>query len=421
MKNNSLIESLSKGWWLFAAILVCAIFWTVRSVAADSTEKRGENRLVTIHDRGLEQTVVTNATTVRGALHEAGIEVSKSDVTEPTINSQLSGGQYNVNVYRARPVVVSDGVSQVRVLTAAQSPIGIAKAANVTLYDEDKTTMERVDDVLADGGAGLKLSIDRATPFTFVLYGKPIIARTHQTTVGEMLKEKGVKLGPNDGVSVADDTPIVAGMSISVWRNGVQTVTVEEDIAMPIRQIYDVNQPVGYKLVQTPGKVGKKQVTYEINTQNGREVSRKEIQSVATAQPAEQVEVIGAKSSSPAENEAIAWDFLMAQGFSRNQTAGIMGNLMQEHGFRTDGDGLAQWTGGRLANLLSRPNPRSIHTQLEFLMFELNGSYSKVKAGILASSSVEQSVVIFQNQYERCGICAESKRIQYAYEILGRH
>lgn len=421
MKHNSLIGSLSRGWWLLALILVFALFWTAHTTAAESSEKLGGNRLVTIHDRGQEQTVVTKAATVRGALSEANIEVSSIDVTEPQIDTPISGGHYNVNVYRARPVVVEDGASRTRVMTAAQSPAAIAKAANTTLYDEDTTKIERVDDVVADGGAGLKLSIDRATPFTFVLYGKPIQARTQSTTVGEMLKEKGVKLGADDGVSVPDTTPITSGMSVSVWRNGVQTVTIEEDIAMPVRQVYDVNQPVGYKQVQTPGKVGKKQVTYEINTQNGKEVSRKEIQSVATSQPSEQVEVIGAKSSSPAENEAIAWDYFMAQGFTRNQTAGIMGNLQQEHGFRTDGDGIAQWTGGRLSTLLSRPNPRSIQTQLDYLMFELNGSYGKVKTNLMATSTVEQAVVVFQNQYERCGICAESSRVQFAYQILGRH
>lgn len=402
-------------------VLVFALFWTVRTTAAESPEPVGDNRLVTIHDRGQEQTVVTNATTVRGALKDADIEVSSVDVTEPRIDTKLGDGRYNINIYRARPVVVDDGIARVRVMTAAQSPTAIARAASMTLYDEDSTTMARVDDVLADGGAGLKLSITRATPFTFVLYGKPLTARTQATTVGQMLKEKGIKLGAEDGVSLTETTPIVAGMSVSVWRNGVQTVTLEEDIAMPVRQIYDINQPVGYKVVQTAGKVGKKQVTYEINTQNGSEVSRKVIQSVATAQPSEQVEVVGAKTTSPAENETIAWNFFIAQGFSRNQTAGIMGNLQQEHGFRTDGDGIAQWTGGRKAALLARPDPRNIQTQLDFLMHELNGGYSKVKTAILGSSSVEQSVVIFQDQFERCGICAESKRIQFAYQILGRH
>ena len=404
-----------------ALTLVFALFWTAHNTAAESTEKLGGNRLVTIHDRGQEQTVVTKATTVRGALKDADIEVSTIDVTEPQIDTPLSGGHFNVNVYRARPVVVDDGTSRARVMTAAQSPAAIARAANMAMYDEDTTKLERVDDVLADGGAGLKLSIDRATPFTFILYGKPIQARTQSTTVGAMLKEKGVKLGKDDGVSLPNETPIGSGMTVSVWRNGVQTVTIEEDIAMPVRQVYDVNQPVGYKQVQTAGKVGKKQVTYEINTQNGKEVSRKEIQSVPTAQPVEQVEVIGAKTTSPAENETIAWNYFIAQGFTRNQTAGIMGNLQQEHGFRTDGDGIAQWTGGRLSALLSRPNPRNIQTQLDFLMYELNGSYSKVKTNLMAASSVEQAVTVFQNQYERCGICAESSRVQFAYQILGRH
>lgn len=404
-----------------ALILVFALFWTAHTSAAESSATLGGNRLVTIHDRGQEQTVVTKATTVRGALKDADIEISSIDVTEPQADTPLSGGRFNVNIYRARPVVVDDGIAHARVMTAAQSPAAIARAANMTVYDEDTTKIERVDDVLADGGAGLKLSIDRATAFTFVLYGKPIQARTQSTTVGAMLKEKGVKLGPDDGVSASDTTPISSGMTVSVWRNGVQTVTIEEDIAMPVRQIYDVNQPVGYKQVQTAGKVGKKQVTYEINMQNGREVSRKEIQSVPTAQPTEQVEVIGAKSTSPAENEAIAWNFFIAQGFSRNQTAGIMGNLQQEHGFRTDGDGIAQWTGGRLSALLSRPDPRNIQTQLDYLMYELNGGYVGAKNAILASSTVEQSVQAFQNKFERCGVCAESRRVQYAYEILGRH
>jgi hypothetical protein len=98
-----------------------------------------------------------------------------------------------------------------------------------------------------------------------------------------------------------------------------------------------------------------------------------------------------------------------------------MGNLQQEHGFKTDGDGIAQWTGGRKANLMARADPYNIYTQLNFMLEELNGPYARANAAIKASSSVEQATVIFQNQYEGCGICMESRRIQFAYEILGRH
>ena len=112
-----------------------------------------------------------------------------------------------------------------------------------------------------------------------------------------MLQEKGVKLGRDDGVSLPNETPITAGMTVSVWRNGVQTVTLEEEVQMPVQQIQDGNMPIGYKQVRSAGKVGKKQVTYEINTQNGQEVSRKAIQSVVTEQPIGQVEIVGAKNN----------------------------------------------------------------------------------------------------------------------------
>lgn len=128
--------------------------------------------------------------------------------------------------------------------------------------------------------------------------------------------------------------------------------------------------------------------------------------------------VVGASAE---DNKSITWNYLISQGFSRNQTAGIMGNLQQEHGFRTDGDGLAQWTAGRKANMLSRPDPYSIHSQLAYLMEELNGGYIGAKNSILVSSSVEDSTVAFQNQFERCGNCRESQRISYAYKILAQY
>lgn len=119
-------------------------------------------------------------------------------------------------------------------------------------------------------------------------------------------------------------------------------------------------------------------------------------------------------------NERIVWERLIAEGFSREQTAGIMGNLQQEHNFNTDGDGLAQWTQGRLANLLTRPNHRDINVQLDYLMEELNGGYAHVKQEVLASG-LDGALLTFQNKYEKCGICMQEKRFMYAYQILGKY
>lgn len=390
--------------------------------ATDSTPSGG--RLVTIHDRGIETTILSKGDTIADALAEADVTLDKSDTVEPAVTDKLVASEYQVNIYRARPVIVIDGATKQKIITPYQTATQIAETAGITLYDEDVTTLARTDNIVAEG-AGLKLTITRATPFVFTLYGKVTDARTQGKTVGEMLKAKGITLAEDDRVAPVATTPLTEGLVVRVWREGKQTVTVEESVNFTLNQIQDGDQYVGYQAVKIPGEVGARTVTYEIEIQDGKEVGRKEIASITTREPVAQVDIIGAKYrgayTTPTENEVISWNFFIARGFTREQTAGIMGNLMQEHRFNTTGDGLAQWTGGRKTALLSRADPYNIYTQLQFLMDELNGGYASVQTAIRSSTSVEDAVIIFQDRFERCGICMQSNRVQYAYNILASH
>jgi hypothetical protein len=214
---------------------------------------------------------------------------------------------------------------------------------------------------------------------------------------------------------------------VRVWREGRQTVTVDEPIDFEIQKIQDGDQYIGYRAIRTPGQLGGRSVTYEVVVQDGQEVARAEIASLTTKEPIEQVEIVGAKYrgayTTPSENENITWDYLISKGFTRQQTAGIMGNLMQEHHFNTIGDGLAQWTGPRKDNLLARPDPYNIYTQLDFMMWELDTTKVSTQQSIRASSSVEDVTIIFENQFEACNpiYCMESQRIQFAYNIIASH
>ena len=320
--HTSLLKHTSKRVWIIlAAMFVLVTIGSMGRAMADDGTANNPQHMITIYDRGVEQTIITRADTVREALTQARVTVESVDQVEPGLDEQLVAQHYNVNIYRARPVVVEDGSTRIRTVTAAQSPAKIASSANVTLYPEDNTELKRVDDVVSDGGAGLKLTIDRATPFAFVLYGKRLDTRSQAETVGEMLKEKNVTLGKDDQASVPLSTPLVEGMMVQVWRNGVQTVTQEEDIAAPVEQIKDQDRPRGFKEVRTPGKPGKKQVTYEINMQNGVEVSRKVIQSVTTLEPVKQIEVIGAKgcANDAAANRVLGHRLMLEYGFSEDQ------------------------------------------------------------------------------------------------------
>lgn len=275
---------------LVVAIVVASI--SARSVAAESTG----GRLITVHDRGQVHTFVTDKTVLREALEAANITLDAHDAVEPSLDEKLVATNYQVNVYRARPVTVVDGATRQRVVTPYQTAERIVQDAKIPLFSEDTTSIVRSSDIVGDG-AGLQLVIDRATPLSLDLYGKMTEIRTQAETVGDMFSEKGIKLGENGRASVALTTPITEGMSIRVWREGKQTITQDEVVGFDVKKVQDADQPVGYKAIQTPGKEGKRTVTYEIEVKDGQEVARQEIASIIIEAPVEQVEIVGTKST----------------------------------------------------------------------------------------------------------------------------
>lgn len=275
-------------------MIIGIILATISSQTQAFAAGNSRERLITIHDRGNERIILSNADSIRQALKEANIQLDDKDAVEPGLDEELIDSNYYVNIYRARPVIVADGQVREKIMTPYQTADKIAEDAGVVLHDEDETTIKPIDDIISEG-AGLQLTIDRATQFTFILYGKKTNAYTQATTVSEMLKQKHITLGPNDQLSVSSDTPVSTGMTVELWRNGKQTVTEEKDIPFTTEKIQDAAREIGYKEVRTPGVNGKRSVVYEVDIQNGREVSRKEAQSVVLVEPKKQVEVIGTK------------------------------------------------------------------------------------------------------------------------------
>lgn len=275
--------------------VLCFVFvasFSLTKASADSLDKSKGGRLVTIYDRSDVRVVLTHAQTVADALQAADVHVVKNDTVEPALDTQLVASDYSINIYRARPVLVIDGQFRQKINTSKQSARSVAKAAGLELHDEDIAVLSQSGDMVTDGTAEV-LDIKRATEFELNLYGKTFTAYTQAKNVWDMLKQKGVKLGANDTVSQPLDAKLTTGMQVAVWRNGVQTTTVDEDIDYGVRQVKDYDRPLGYKKVETAGEKGKRTVTYEIVMKNGIEVSRKPIQNIVTTEPKEQVEITG--------------------------------------------------------------------------------------------------------------------------------
>ena len=279
-------------------MLVSGLFF-VNQALADATKPaaKADEKLVTIYDRGAEKTIVTKARTIREALKLAKFSIDeRQDVVEPSLDSEMVAEKYNINIFRARPITIVDGNKRLKVTTAEQTPALIAKAAGIEVFEEDTTTLSNSDNMAVDG-ANMVMKIDRASMVNFVLYGKESVIRTHAKTVGELLKEKNIDPKKDDTLSVDRSAKIIPGMKIELWRNGKQTITVEEDVKFEVEKVQDANRDSGYREVKQVGENGKKNVTYEIEMKNGVEVSRKEIASVVTKEPKKQIEIVGTKSS----------------------------------------------------------------------------------------------------------------------------
>ena len=257
---------------------------------------------------------------------------SKEDTVEPSLDGELTGTEYSVNIYRAKPVIIEDGDSKIKVMTAAQTPRQIVQKSGIKIHDEDKVAFEQSSSILEDGTTN-SLKITRAKEILVELFGKTESFRTQSKTVEDFLKEKNISLTKDDGISIDKKTTISNGLSFRIWRNGKQTITTEEEIAFSTEIIKDANKDSSYKEIKEAGEKGSKSVTYEIEMQNGKEVSRKKINETEIKAAKKQVEIVGTKVNLPAGSHS---DWLSAAGISSSDHGAANAIIGQESGWRVN-------------------------------------------------------------------------------------
>lgn len=378
----------------FVAIVVLfSSMLFIDKVLADGQQPTVESdeSLVSIYDRGIERSIVTKARTVAEALKLADIEVNQSqDVVEPALDSAIDAKKFNVNIYRARPITIVDGLMRKTITTAQQTPELIAQSAGITLHKEDKVELDKTSNLAVDGADTL-MTISRALSVNLTLYGKKMTVRTQAKTVAELLKEKNITIKSDDVLLVDQSAAIYPNMTIELWRNGKQTVTVDEEIAFKTETISDANKTTDYKEVKTRGENGKKTVTYEIEMNGGREVARKEIASVVTKEAKNQVEIVGTKINLPAGSHT---DWMAAAGISPNDYGYVNYLVSKESGWRVNASnrnsgayGLPQALPGRKMASAGADWENNPITQLKWMNGYVKGRYGSWANAVSHSKS----------------------------------
>lgn len=282
---------------IFVTIIFIALAFGLTARVRSRREMMTANtRVVTVYIDGQKRTIASNAATVKDLLAQLKTPISAQDKTEPTRSSLIQGTAFTINVYRARPITVVDGANNYTVTTAERSPKRIAEVAGFETKPEDEFGFKRSDDQY-EGTPGTQMVIKRSKTITFDLYGTASSLNTNENTVGDLLEKRGLKLDPQDEVNVPLAARVVEGMTVSIARVTKDVETVEEVAAFTEEQIRDAQQPTSYRKVETPGKNGKKLVTYEIKTRNGGAPERTVLKEVIIEQPVKQVVVVGAKSN----------------------------------------------------------------------------------------------------------------------------
>ncbi len=271
----------------------------------------GAQKDVTLDINGETTTLATFAGDVNSALEAAGVDVAGDDLVYPALSEELADGD-SITVRTAKPVAVTiDGVeTQLSSTDLTISDLlggldGIVPGAAVT--SGSKTVED--DEVVTEG-----MNIEVVSPKIVKVSdaGSVSYASIAAKTVEDALEARGITVDKDDRVSPALDTPVTAGMSITVDRVEVSEEEKTEDFDAPADYVDDPELEEGTEEIREEGTPGSRTVTRKIVKVNGKEESNDVIKEDVHTEPVAARIARGTKpkSTAPAVAEGSVWDAL---------------------------------------------------------------------------------------------------------------
>ncbi|MBQ1564236.1 G5 domain-containing protein [Candidatus Saccharibacteria bacterium] len=301
------------------------------SDAVEENETAESEHYINIYDNGTHITVRSDATTVREVLERAEIRYTDRDNVEPGLDEEIDGREYNINIYRARRVLVLDGGEKHYANTAKMVPEDIAEVAGVELKDKDIVKLVHYDDILETGMLSA-FQVVRAKTVKLDYYGKKTTLRTQAKTVEEFLNEQNISTDKEKNwVSIPLEQALASTNEISVYLQGKQTITVDETIPFSERVNYDYDLTWGQEKITQPGQNGQKTVTYEIDMRDGIEISREYVSEIVTRETVEQIKTVGRKATLPPGSHE---DWMAAAGIDSGDYGYVNYIISHESGWR---------------------------------------------------------------------------------------
>lgn len=133
-----------------------------------------EEHFVTLDDDGETVTVKTDARTVGEVLKRAGVRLSEADVVNPGLEAAVDTDDFVISIWRARPVVIKDGIFERYLMTTELDAREIVIKAGREIYEEDEVAETFDYDFLETGPAYVYSVTRNHIPELEVVEGEPV-------------------------------------------------------------------------------------------------------------------------------------------------------------------------------------------------------------------------------------------------------
>jgi uncharacterized protein YabE (DUF348 family) len=266
------------------------------------------DKTITVTVDGQDRVVHTFAGDVASALEAAGIEVTPQDRVEPALPTELVDGD-EVIFTHARTLTLVEGSSE-RALPIPATTVD--EAMQILGLEATPVQMSASPNAeLPLDGFRLELRVPRTVSFADGT-AAPVSINTTSGTVGGLLVEQGIQLGPDDVSVPSPETPLTEGLAVHVVRNGEGEVVEVRPIPPPEQVIEDPELPRGKRVVVERGAPGEQTAIMRVYVQNGQEVRREQVRAGGMTQPQPRVVRLGTNDSlsAPYVSDGSVWDRL---------------------------------------------------------------------------------------------------------------
>jgi uncharacterized protein YabE (DUF348 family) len=242
---------------LYGTVVTGLVGGTVAWASLDKT--------VEVSVDGVSHSVDSYSPNVKGVLADAHIALGPHDSVSPKLDSPVTDGEH-VTVERGRPVDLQMAGTTKKVWSTAST-------VNAFIRDVG----------LANSGAyvpgnrwaklplkGATVAVDMPKQATVVADGARFTAQSTGQTVGDLLADARVPVGPQDRVTPAVNTPLRDGMTVTVNRIAYKTVTRSATLNFPTQQKNDDTLFKGDQQVAQHGQDGVEQLVYQVAYVDGK-------------------------------------------------------------------------------------------------------------------------------------------------------